>query len=83
MLYKDFVARLREALVSSCGLSADNAREYSTHGIRTGAATTLVKAQVPDHTIKARAGVVAADWTECYDRVELARRLGCSRTLGL
>ena len=83
MLYKDFVARLRAALVSCCGLSNDDAREYSTHGIRAGAATTLVKARVPEHIIKDRAGVVAADWIECYDRVELARRLECSRALGL
>jgi hypothetical protein len=83
MLYKDFVERMRAELVACCGLSAVAAREYSSHGIRAGAATTLVKAQVPDHIIKARAGVVAADWIECYDRVELARRLECSRALGL
>ena len=61
MLYKDFAEQLRAALASCCCLSSDDAREYSTHGIRAGTATTLVKARAPGHIIKASAGVVAAD----------------------
>ena len=74
MLYncKSLPAQLRAAAVSCCGLSPDDAREYSTHGIRAGAATTFVKAQVPEHIIKDRAGLVAVDWLrdwiECHDR---------------
>ena len=83
MMYSDFTLELRSALVRYCGLPRDTAAQYTSHGIRAGAATTLVRAQVPDHIIQSRAGVTSADWITAYDRLDLGRRLACSRSLGL
>lgn len=78
-----FQKRYQALLIRHCGLSETDAKEYSSHGIRAGAATTLVKHKVPEHIIKACAGVTSAGWIDCYDRLDLDRRLECSRALGL
>ena len=41
MLYRDFVEQLRAVLISCCGPSTNDAREYSTHGIRASAKKSL------------------------------------------
>ena len=74
--YQDF-------LVIYCGISLQEARGYTSHGIRAGAATSLVRREVPHHIIKARAGVKSDDWIATYDRIDLERRLECSRAIGL
>jgi hypothetical protein len=80
---KIFAREFRNALVAHCKISATEAVAFSTHAIRRGAATSLVKAKVPDHIIVARAGVVSSEWVRTYDAVDLERRLSCSRSLGL
>jgi len=78
-----FQSRVQVLLAKHCGLHERTAREYTTHGIRAGAATTLVKHEVPHHIIMDLAGVVSEDWIATYDRLDLDRRLACSRALGL
>ena len=83
MLYEDLARQFRSALVAHSNISAAEAVAFSTHAIRRGAVTSLVKAKVPDHIIVARAGVVSADWVRTYDGIDLERRLTCSRSPGL
>mmetsp|Transcript_17881 Transcript_17881/g.57833 ORF Transcript_17881/g.57833 Transcript_17881/m.57833 type:complete len:476 (-) Transcript_17881:396-1823(-) len=66
-----------------CNLPPADAKAYTTHGLRIGAATSMVRHKVPDHIVKARAGVTSDDWIGEYDRVDLPRRLDCSLALGL
>ncbi|MEO0361203.1 MAG: hypothetical protein AAF322_08845 [Pseudomonadota bacterium] len=78
-----FQNHYQRLLVEHCGISVEDARAFSTHGIRAGAATSMVKHKVPAHIINARAGVTSIDWIAEYDRVDLDRRLAASRALGL
>mmetsp|Transcript_3902 Transcript_3902/g.12083 ORF Transcript_3902/g.12083 Transcript_3902/m.12083 type:complete len:324 (-) Transcript_3902:246-1217(-) len=78
-----FQSHYQRLLQAHCGISAADAATYTTHGIRRGAATSMVKHQVPEHIILDRAGVSSRDWIATYDEVDLGRRLDCSRALGL
>ncbi|KAJ1448740.1 hypothetical protein M885DRAFT_538043 [Pelagophyceae sp. CCMP2097] len=82
MARQAFVELLRQHLVSDCGLTADEAIFFSAHSPRAGGATEMVKQKVPTQLIQDLAGTVGADWIKCYDRVDLARRLAASATLG-
>mmetsp|Transcript_8328 Transcript_8328/g.29418 ORF Transcript_8328/g.29418 Transcript_8328/m.29418 type:complete len:450 (-) Transcript_8328:435-1784(-) len=82
MARQAFVVLLRQRLVSDCGLTVDEATFFSAHSPRAGGATEMVKQKVPDHIIQKLAGTVGADWIKTYDRVDLARRLAASATLG-
>ena len=73
----------QEFLIAYCGISRSEAVGYTTHGIRRGSATSLVKYGVLDHIIKARAGVTSADWIATYSAIDFERRLECSRAIGL
>ena len=83
MALKTFQRHYQDLLVEFCGLSDTDAKDYTSHGIRAGGTTSLVKHKVPTHIIQHCAGTVSADWIATYDRVDLDRRLECSRALGL
>ncbi|MEM1035108.1 MAG: hypothetical protein AAGN82_32510 [Myxococcota bacterium] len=83
MARSTFQNHYQRFLVEHCGISEADALAYTNHGIRAGAATTLVKHGVPEHIIMKHAGVTSPDWIATYDRVDLERRLECSRSLGL
>lgn len=82
MEYSDFVAHLRQALIT-VGLSAAEAHEYSAHSIRSGAATEAVHAGLPPLLICHIAGVKSIDWLVGYMRADLGDRLRASWSLGL
>ena len=83
MTRSQFQRHIQGMLVEFCALPLQDAKTYTTQGIRAGAATTLVKHRVPDHVVKGRAGVTSDDWIMTYDRIDLDRRLECSRALSL
>mmetsp|Transcript_19089 Transcript_19089/g.61443 ORF Transcript_19089/g.61443 Transcript_19089/m.61443 type:complete len:131 (-) Transcript_19089:558-950(-) len=76
-------AHYQRLLEAHGGIAAEDALTYTTHGIRRGAATSMVKHQVPEHIVLDRAGVTSRDWIATYDEVDLDRRRDCSRALGL
>jgi hypothetical protein len=82
MARNDLVKLLRRHLIADCGLSAAEAALFSGHSPRAGGATEMVKQRVPHHIIQLLAGTTGADWIKTYDRVDLARRLAASATLG-
>jgi hypothetical protein len=81
MSLKDFHPLLRAELVASSGFSSSLASEYSSHGGRAAAASTLSRARIPPGQINDRAGVVSADWLACYDRLDPERRFETARAL--
>jgi hypothetical protein len=81
MPHSDFHSLLRAELVASSGFSSSLALEYSSHGGRAAAASTLSRACIPPGQINDRAGVVSADWLAGYDRLDPERRFETVRAL--
>ena len=78
-----FQRRYQQLLVKFCGLSQKDTEDYTSQGLRAGGTTTLLKHRVPKRDIQRRAGTTSEGWLGMYDRVDLDRRLQCSRALGL
>ena len=71
-----------------CGMSEQEAAEYSAHSIRSGAATEpvhsgLPHSELPPLLICHLAGVKSIEWLVGYMRADLGDRLRASWSLGL
>ena len=82
MGYDTYVLHLRHAL-ATVGVPDEEARQFTAHSLRSGAATEAVHSGLHPLLICGIAGVKSMDWLVGYMRADLMDRLRASWSLGL
>lgn len=79
---KSFIGIIRRRLMKACGLSEEEAKQYGSHSGRSGGATAMANANVPEVTLK-RAGRWRSDAVYLYTRTSEKRMAQASKAMGL